>query len=242
MEARLRLDFPFGVKAMLDFMLTGHYQPSREMALRFPLVTMLDLHVHAYLVSQKYLVPALSAHAVNEFINLTTAILAMDFTRKNPDVLTREFDVFTGSRQNPYAPLYQPSNLHPRPETRTYGYRHPQQHHPQQQQARDEPYDQRDFSPEAQISRLLNAITLLWKNTGVHDAFRLRVVELMKAHLAKLMQLRFFMNMMRRMPDFLHQVVWSLEEDGFRVRIEDLNWIGGHAVPVRYETARGNAY
>lgn len=211
---RLRGDFPFGVRAMLDFLTTGAYDPTPEMATRFPLVTALDLHVHAYAAALKYDVPALSAHAIAAFLDLALATLHTDFTTDNPDAFTRPFDMDTGSV--PPLAVFEDSTATPA--------RAPL------------PPDSHDVSPVAQIERLLNAVCLLWCNTaGAQDRMRMQVVELLTLHLHKLLRLAFFAAMMRELDGLSSLLVKSLEEDGLEARFDRLSWVGGRAVGVRFE-------
>lgn len=41
----------------------------------YPHLTLLDLHIHAYITGQKYSVPLLSAHSAREYLHLATFII-----------------------------------------------------------------------------------------------------------------------------------------------------------------------
>ncbi len=72
---RLRDDFPYGIKAMLEFIERGTYGLDPNMATDFPCATLLDLHIHAYIVGNKYAVPRLCEHALSQYIHLSSMIL-----------------------------------------------------------------------------------------------------------------------------------------------------------------------
>lgn len=200
---------------MLDFVHMGHYLPDPEMHARYPLVTLLDLHIHVYVTAAKYSLSALADYAVAEFLTIAIQTMHSDFVTDNPDTYTRSFDRETGSRDR-YA-IYEDHTAHPRSEP--YAGLH----------------DLGDHSPVAQIDRLLNAICLLYRFTAPGDAMRAQVIELLKTGLGKLMQLRFFGKMLQNL-DLGIELLRSLEGDGFSVRVVPLTWVGGRALGVRFET------
>ncbi|KAF2134846.1 hypothetical protein P153DRAFT_362575 [Dothidotthia symphoricarpi CBS 119687] len=65
---RLRDDFPYAVHAMLEFIDKGFYSFQPESRARFPYISKLDYHIHAYLVGAKYEVAALCEHAIKMYI------------------------------------------------------------------------------------------------------------------------------------------------------------------------------
>ncbi|KAF2794480.1 hypothetical protein K505DRAFT_361037 [Melanomma pulvis-pyrius CBS 109.77] len=214
-KVRLRGGFPFGVRAMLDFLTTGTYERTPEMAARFPLVTALDLHVHAHTAALKYDVPALSAHAIAAFLETALAILNTNFTTDNPDAFSRPFDTAVGSEVG--AAIFEDSTATAR--------RAPL------------PPDAHDFTPVAQIERLLNAVCLLWRITrSAQDPMRKQLAEVLSLHLHKLLRLSFFTAMMRDLDGLSGLVAKGLEEDGFEVRFGSLDWVDGKAIGVRFIT------
>jgi hypothetical protein len=76
---RLRDDFPYAIRAMIEFIDTGAYnfRPAAMHTL-FPNVTLLDFHIHAYLAGSKYDIPQLCTLAVNQYLQLGDMCLAMD--------------------------------------------------------------------------------------------------------------------------------------------------------------------
>jgi hypothetical protein len=75
----LRDDFPYAVCALIEFIDTDKYTFQPAMHAEYPTVTMLDLHIHAYLVGAKYAVPRLCERAVEQYIALGDMCLQMDF-------------------------------------------------------------------------------------------------------------------------------------------------------------------
>jgi hypothetical protein len=207
---------------MLDFLTMGFYRPITEMSIRYPLVTLLDLHIHCYLIAVKYSITALASHATNEFLTIAGATIATDFVTGNPDTFSQFFNYERHSNSsNDTHPIYEDLTASP----------------PASPSFEPGPHDPRDYSPPAQISKLLNAICLLYRHTTTTDALRPRIVELLKLGLGKLMQLRFFVTMLQRL-DLGPEMVRSLEADGLRVEVEARNgWAGGIAMGVKFESS-----
>jgi hypothetical protein len=76
---RLRDDFPYAIRALIEFIDTDKYTFQTIMHAEYPTVTMLDLHIHAYLAGAKYAVPRLCERAVKQYIALGDMCLQMDF-------------------------------------------------------------------------------------------------------------------------------------------------------------------
>jgi hypothetical protein len=76
---RLRADFPYAIRAMIEYIDTGDYTPSPFMYTHYPTVTMLDLHIHAYVVGAKYDIPLLCELAIKHYIHLSDMCLQMNF-------------------------------------------------------------------------------------------------------------------------------------------------------------------
>jgi hypothetical protein len=74
---RLCNDFPHAIKTMLQFINTGTYTLSPAMKAEHPNITMLDLHVHAYVVGVKYDIPHLYEYAMGQYITLAQMCLSM---------------------------------------------------------------------------------------------------------------------------------------------------------------------
>jgi hypothetical protein len=76
---RLRDDFPYAIRAMIEFIDTDEYNfcPA-TMHTVFPNVTRLDFHIHVYLAGSKYDIPQLCTLAVNQYLRLGDMCLAMD--------------------------------------------------------------------------------------------------------------------------------------------------------------------
>jgi hypothetical protein len=200
---------------MLDYLTTGTYLPVREMQTRYPLVTLLDLHIHVYTTAIKYTVPSLANHALGSFLAIAAATMHTDFITDNPAAYTRTFDREHGTRISVYEDTTASPSTH----------------------AAAAPPDPTDYSPAAKIARLLNAICLLYRLTGPGDALRMRVVELLKTGLGKLMRLRFFACMLCEL-ELGTELVTSLEGDGFWVGVEATNWVGGLALGVKFWIVR----
>ncbi|KAJ4374935.1 hypothetical protein N0V83_002013 [Neocucurbitaria cava] len=186
---RLRDDFPYAIAAMVEFIESAHYTFDTKMRAEYPHITLLDLHVHAYLVGSKYEVPTLCEHAVVEFISVASMILSQGIP-PDPNDMDDMFDDAT-----------------PGPRTSNSANTNTPRHH-----------DPNDGSPAATTHRFLDSLVLLWRNTADRDdAMRAAALELIKPLLSKLMKLRFFIVMMLELLDFGDDVCASLVEDGFSV-------------------------
>ncbi|CAO2653961.1 Nn.00g106940.m01.CDS01 [Neocucurbitaria sp. VM-36] len=195
---RLRDDFPYAIAAMLQFLETGIYTFSPNMRIQHPHITLLDLHIHAYLVGSKYDVPKLCDHAIAEYINIGQMILGLGVTSDDYNIQN-----FGNARADPstIACSFSPSGSEGEAMLTRSIHRDPN-----------------DASPSAIMDRFLDSLVLLWKNTrNRDDAMRVAVLELVKPELNKLMRLRFFITMMMGLVGFGEDIVHSLEEDGFDV-------------------------
>jgi hypothetical protein len=63
---------------MVEFIDTGSYTFQPGMRVAFPTTTMLDLHIHAYLVGTKYDIPNLADLALTQYVILGDMCLQMD--------------------------------------------------------------------------------------------------------------------------------------------------------------------
>ncbi|KAJ4992273.1 BTB/POZ domain-containing protein [Stagonosporopsis vannaccii] len=78
-RVRLRDDFPHAVTIMLHFIETGHYVFDRLAFDRFPTLTTLDLHIHAYLASIKYGITALRDCVIAAYLSIAECELELGF-------------------------------------------------------------------------------------------------------------------------------------------------------------------
>lgn len=76
---RLRDDFPYAISTMLYFIETGNYECNPHAYTAFPLLTPLDYHIHAYLVSSKYGVVALQERALIAYIDNAAQEMKLGF-------------------------------------------------------------------------------------------------------------------------------------------------------------------
>lgn len=74
---RVRDDFPYAIAAMIQYIQDGIYIFNPNMRLEYENITLLDLHVHAYVVGNKYDVTKLCDHAIGEYINIVGMVLSM---------------------------------------------------------------------------------------------------------------------------------------------------------------------
>ncbi|KAI4607574.1 hypothetical protein J4E83_009470 [Alternaria metachromatica] len=74
---RVRDDFPYAIAAMIQYIQDGIYIFNPNMRLEYENITLLDLHVHAYVVGNKYDVAKLCDHAIGEYINIVGMVLSM---------------------------------------------------------------------------------------------------------------------------------------------------------------------
>jgi hypothetical protein len=82
---RLRHDFPWAVYAMLDFLKNGCYYLYPLLQKQYPRITMLDFHVHAYIIADKYDIPALSDCAAKSYLRMAADCLVLDWQFDDPD-------------------------------------------------------------------------------------------------------------------------------------------------------------
>ncbi|KAH9869758.1 hypothetical protein IAQ61_006971 [Plenodomus lingam] len=76
---RLRDDFPPAIPATLHFLTHGSYPFDSTTLLRYPALSLPDLHIHTYLVAQKYNIPTLHSHALTQYIDFAHIILTYGF-------------------------------------------------------------------------------------------------------------------------------------------------------------------
>jgi hypothetical protein len=70
LTVRLRDDFSYAVRVMVEFIESENYTFKEDMKIGFPTMTMLDLHIHAYLIGIKYSVLKLANLAIKRYIDL----------------------------------------------------------------------------------------------------------------------------------------------------------------------------
>lgn len=70
---------------MLDFIRTGRYYMYPLLASQYPRLTIHDLHAHAYLIADKYSIPALAVHAANNYLSIAADTLSLKWGFDDPD-------------------------------------------------------------------------------------------------------------------------------------------------------------
>lgn len=85
---RLRDDYPCGVKAMLSWVVDGQYSIDFETGLQNQHMTDMDLHIHAYIVADKYDMPNLADYAVEMYIFAAAGILSKELPSDLPNMST----------------------------------------------------------------------------------------------------------------------------------------------------------
>ncbi|KAF2439271.1 hypothetical protein P171DRAFT_477035 [Karstenula rhodostoma CBS 690.94] len=175
---RLRYDFPWAVYAMLDFLQNGCYYMYPLLCKQYPHITMLDLHVHGYIIADKYEVRALADYAAKNYLRIAADTLVLDWKFDDPD----SYDDSLSMPCVYYLPW--------------------------------------DFCAAAEVSRFLDSVVLLWRNTASRqDALRTEVLEMIKACFIKLMRLKSFQFLLANLPDFLHDLYESFGEDGVHIKM-----------------------
>ncbi|KAF1965640.1 hypothetical protein BU23DRAFT_560889 [Bimuria novae-zelandiae CBS 107.79] len=89
----LRHDFPWGVYAMLDFLKNGTYWMYPRLKEQYPHFTMLDLHVHCYILADKYDILALADYSATNYLRMAAEILSLDWSCDDPDYYDASEDV-----------------------------------------------------------------------------------------------------------------------------------------------------
>ncbi|KAJ4355494.1 uncharacterized protein N0V89_003510 [Didymosphaeria variabile] len=173
---RLRHDFPWAVYAMLDFLRNGSYYMYPVLQQQYPRITMLDLHVHCYIVADKYDIPALANYAAVNYLRIVADVLALDWKFDDPD--------FYDESEN--LPCVN--------------------------------YHYWDMCAAAEVSRFLDSVVLLWRNTASsHDALRKVVLEMIMACFIKLMRLKSFQFVFHTFKEFRWDLAESFGEDGLEM-------------------------
>jgi hypothetical protein len=191
---RLRNDFPYAIAAMIQFIEDGTYIFNQQMRVEYPNITLLDLHVHAYVVGSKYDVARLCDHAVGEYVNIAGMVLSMGIP---PDI-----DLISPSNNNDFTLV-------------SAGDFSMDGTNPASQPMISDP----NASPGLVVfNSFLDSLVLIWRNTSNRDdALRQAVLELIKPEINTLMRLSFFQTLMKDMVGFCDDIMYSLEEDGFDV-------------------------
>lgn len=178
---------------MLRFVAVGWYTLEHCMLQSYPYLTMLDLHVHTYILSQKYDMYRLREHAIDEYVEMAHKILSGYIGTDIPkDMESGTIALFV---HNIYESLVL-EGPPPRPLA--------------------EPFRPGDHRPIAEANRFLNSVVLLWKNTASsEDTMRKVVIGLAKHYLPKISQLRFFNTMLTGLDGFSSELAKSLAEDEY---------------------------
>jgi hypothetical protein len=186
---------------MIEFIDTDNYVFHPEMRAEHAHITMLDFHIHAYLVGTKYGVPKLRELAIQQYINFGNMIMSMDFLPM-PDSTSTENKTpapsYTSLIDLNSAPAYAAILQSP------------------------------EQSAALLINTFLDSLVLLWSNTknGLNDALRRMTLELIKPELCRLLRLPFFVTLITQVPAFRADFVQSLGEDGFDVGLSALQGQG----------------
>ena len=174
---------------MLYFVETGSYVFDPRAFTAYPLLTALDLHIHAYLVSTKYGITALRDRVIETYLETADQEMTMGLMMLTGNQLTHSqlSDLRVSWRG---FPVVTPADEHCESET-----------------------------PITPMDRFLNSLVLLWKNTrSRHDEMRQVVLALIKRDLNKLLRVPLFVAMMQEVVGFGDDVVASLGGDGLGVR------------------------
>jgi hypothetical protein len=99
---RVRDDFPYAIAAMICYIEDGIYTFNPNMRLEYANITLLDLHVHAYVVGNKYDVTRLCDHAIGEYLNIARMVLSMGIT-PSEDPTDFSDSIFNGDHKHPDA-------------------------------------------------------------------------------------------------------------------------------------------
>jgi hypothetical protein len=177
---------------MIQFVEDGIYVFNQGMREQYPKITLLDLHVHAYVVGAKYELPALCEHAVDEYVNVAGMVMSMGISLDMPP--TSNDSSTPISTQNSNFPNNKPTGL-------------------------DGASKDPSINPATAVfNSFLDSLTLIWRNTSNRDdALRQAVLELIKPEINNLMHLSFFQTLMQDMVGFCDDIMYSLEDDGFDV-------------------------
>ncbi|KAL5385143.1 hypothetical protein DPSP01_004953 [Paraphaeosphaeria sporulosa] len=82
---RLRHDFPWAIYAMLDFLKNGCYYMYPLLCKQYPRITILDLHVHGYIVADKYELSALAEYSAKHYLRIAADTLALNWLFDDPN-------------------------------------------------------------------------------------------------------------------------------------------------------------
>jgi hypothetical protein len=176
---------------MLDFLKNGCYYLYPLLQKQYPRITMLDFHIHAYVIADKYDIPALSDCAAKSYLRMSADCLVLDWKHDDPDFCddSSKFHIFRESMSNDIKDV-------PRVE-----------------------YLPWDMCAAAEVSRFLDSAVLLWRNTASRkDPLRKEVLEMLKVCVIKLMRLKSFQFLLVCLDDFLDDLIESFEEDDLEAR------------------------
>lgn len=170
-----------------------------------PHITMLDLHIHAYLAGTKYAIPTLCTHAVKQYILSAETILSILPTQSSARDSSTVLHVHLNAARNPFTRLtYSSTSLSYSPSITTTAASSPMH------------------------DALLTSFVLLWCNTPHReDALRAAALDLIALHLNSLIKLDFFGTLLVEMPALGADVQSRVEEDGFAVFTRDECLAGG---------------
>lgn len=227
---------------MLQFIETGSYIPEAAMAVQFPHVSLLDLHIHAYLAGAKYKVPTLCTYSITQYIELAQMILdirpsiiqpAEEDDADDDDIFSSFSSSSSSSSLSSHyyyhhhhypPPPPPPSPLITDPNLRSSNVLESSPTPPTPSTSSVLPDTNSDADTEAESLSLhdilLNSFVLLWRNTpDRNDALRTATLELIKLNIHILIPIDFFTTLMLDMAAFGDDIVDSLHEDGLDVRM-----------------------
>ncbi|KAJ4294991.1 hypothetical protein N0V90_006999 [Kalmusia sp. IMI 367209] len=195
---RLRNDFPWAVYAMLKFLKSGSYYMYPRLLVEYPYITMLDLHVHCYILADKYDLVALGNYAMTGYLRIAGDVLSLDWASDDPKYI---YEPNSGACYR-YFSIYEdiPSRDDDSPLVK---------------------YRPDDMCAAAEVDRFLCSIVLLWMSTpSGNDVLRKAALEMIKPCLVKLMRLKHFKMLFNVLEDFEKDLAMSLCDDGFGVLIK----------------------
>lgn len=70
---------------MLDFFDSGGYHLYSRLREEYPHITMLDLHVHCYIIGDKYDISSLANYAAVNYLRIAADILSLDWQYDDPN-------------------------------------------------------------------------------------------------------------------------------------------------------------
>jgi hypothetical protein len=202
---RLRFDFPWAIRALIEFLTTKNYTFNPAMRIQHPHISMLDFHIHAYLVGAKYSVPGLCELAIAQYVNIGEMVLSMDIVPRGSGSLSMATAAGGDSARKLH--FVSPAKC-------------------------DDVLQDDERAGAVVVNMFLDSLVLLWRKTaGRGDEMRCAVLEVLVPELGRLLRVPFFTTVMQEVPGFAEDVERVLAEDGFEVRVVK----GGEGWRVKFE-------